>query len=86
MFPTYEYLNNLIQETEFEAEDLDHIVMKAPAGPLFNNAAQVWNHTFYWNCLSPTGGGEPSGDLAEAISQRMARARRRSGLISIGTW
>ncbi|MCP5116158.1 MAG: superoxide dismutase [Fe], partial [bacterium] len=38
------------------------------SGPLFNNAAQVWNHTFYWNCLSPEGGGEPSGDLAKAIA------------------
>lgn len=61
-------LNNLIKGTEFEDSSLEDIVKKASGG-LFNNAAQVWNHTFYWNCLSPNGGGAPSGALAEAINQ-----------------
>ncbi|MBS0558006.1 MAG: superoxide dismutase [Fe] [Proteobacteria bacterium] len=61
-------LNNLIKGTEFEAMDLESIVRKAQGG-MFNNAAQVWNHTFYWNSLSPKGGGEPSGKLADAIKK-----------------
>lgn len=60
-------LNNLITGTEFESADLETIVRKAQGG-LFNNAAQVWNHTFYWNCLSPNGGGAPEGKLADAIN------------------
>jgi superoxide dismutase, Fe-Mn family len=60
-------LNNLIKGTEFEEADLETIVKKSSGG-MFNNAAQVWNHTFYWNCLAPNGGGEPSGKLAEAIT------------------
>lgn len=60
-------LNNLIAGTEFENATLEEIIAKAEGG-LFNNAAQVWNHSFYWNCLSPNGGGEPSGALAEAIN------------------
>ena len=59
-------LNNLIQGTEFENMSLEDIIRNASGG-IFNNAAQVWNHTFYWNCLSPNGGGEPSGALADAI-------------------
>jgi Fe-Mn family superoxide dismutase len=61
-------LNNLIQGTPFEAATLEEIVRKSQGG-IFNNAAQVWNHSFYWNCLSPKGGGEPSGKLAEAIQK-----------------
>lgn len=60
-------LNGLISATEFENSSLEEIVKNAPVGGLFNNAAQVWNHTFYWNSLSPNGGGEPTGDLANAI-------------------
>lgn len=60
-------LNNLIEGTEFADKSLEDIVTSAPAGGIFNNAAQVWNHTFYFNCMSPNGGGEPSGELAEAI-------------------
>lgn len=63
------YLDNLnkqIAGTEFESLDLEAILRKAQGG-MFNNAAQVWNHTFYWNCLAPNGGGEPKGKLAEAI-------------------
>jgi superoxide dismutase, Fe-Mn family len=60
-------LNRLIVGTEFEKSPLDDIVRKASGG-VFNNAAQIWNHSFYWNCLSPQGGGEPGGDLARALS------------------
>lgn len=60
-------LNNLIKGTEFEDMSLEDIIMKSSGG-LFNNAAQIWNHTFYWNCLSPNGGGEPTGELAAAIN------------------
>ncbi|MEE8342025.1 MAG: Fe-Mn family superoxide dismutase, partial [Candidatus Neomarinimicrobiota bacterium] len=62
-------LNNLISGTEFEDLTLEEIIQKAPAGGLFNHSAQVWNHTFYWNCLRPDGGGEPGGKLLEAINQ-----------------
>jgi len=61
-------LNGLIKGTEHENADLEEIIKAADEGPLFNNAAQVWNHTFYWNCLSPEGGGEPSGELGDAIN------------------
>jgi len=60
-------LNNLVPGTEFENASLEDIVMKSDGG-IFNNAAQVWNHTFYWNGLSPDGGGEPGGALGEAIN------------------
>ncbi len=60
-------LNKLIVGTEFEDKALEDIITSASGG-IFNNAAQVWNHTFYWNCLSPSGGGEPSGAVAEAIN------------------
>ena len=59
-------LNKLIPGTEFENMNLEEIVKKASGG-IFNNAAQIWNHTFYWNCLSPKGGGEPSGVIANAV-------------------
>jgi len=59
-------LNKLILGTEFENMNLEEIVKKASGG-IFNNAAQIWNHTFYWNCLSPKGGGEPSGAIANTI-------------------
>jgi len=61
-------LNNLIPGTEFENLSLEDIIKKSSGG-IFNNAAQVWNHTFYWNSLSPKGGGEPSGALADAINK-----------------
>ncbi len=63
-------LNNLIKGTEYEALDLEAIVKKAPAGGVYNNAAQVWNHTFFWNCLTPNGGGAPKGALADAINAK----------------
>jgi Fe-Mn family superoxide dismutase len=59
-------LNNLIGGTEFEERSLEDIILKSSGG-VFNNAAQIWNHSFYWNCLKPNGGGEPTGSLAEAI-------------------
>lgn len=61
-------LNYMLPGSGLENASLEDIVMKS-SGPLFNQAAQVWNHTFYWNCLSPQGGGAPSGALAEAINQ-----------------
>jgi Fe-Mn family superoxide dismutase len=61
-------LNGLIEGTDQADADLEDIITAAPPGPLFNNSAQVWNHTFFWSCLSPTGGGEPSGELAEKLS------------------
>jgi Fe-Mn family superoxide dismutase len=62
-------LNNLIKGTEFAQQGLEEIVRKSSGG-IFNNAAQVWNHTFFWNSLKPGGGGEPSGALAKAISAK----------------
>lgn len=59
-------LNKLVPGTEFEGKDLESIILKSSGG-IFNNAAQIWNHTFFWNCLSPKGGGEPTGKLADAI-------------------
>jgi len=61
-------LNNLIPGTEFENADLETIIKKADGG-IFNNGAQVWNHTFYFNQFSPNGGGKPTGALAEAINK-----------------
>ena len=63
-------LNNLIKGTEYEALDLEAIVKKAPAGGIFNNAAQVWNHTFFWHSMKPAGGGAPKGALAAAIAKK----------------
>ena len=59
-------LNGLVKGTEFENSGLEEIIKKAKGG-IFNNGAQVWNHTFYWNCMSPDGGGEPTGALMNAI-------------------
>ena len=59
-------LNKLIVGTEFENVSLEDIVRKSSGG-IFNNGAQVWNHTFYWNCMKPQAGGEPTGVLNEAI-------------------
>ena len=59
-------LNGLLDGTENAAKSLEEIILAAE-GPLFNNAAQVWNHTFYWSCMKPGGGGAPAGELAKAI-------------------
>ena len=60
-------LNGLIEGTDLADASLDQIIAAAGPGGLYNNAAQVWNHTFYWNSMHPNGGGDPSGDLAAAI-------------------
>ena len=81
-------LNNLIKGTEFENLDLATIVKKSQAG-MFNNAAQIWNHTFYWNSLSPKGGGEPSGKLADAIKKAFggfAQFKEEFGKLAVGTF
>jgi Fe-Mn family superoxide dismutase len=62
-------LNNLIPGTEFENLSLEDIIKKSSGG-VFNNAAQIWNHTFYWNGLTPKGAGAPSGALADAINAK----------------
>jgi superoxide dismutase, Fe-Mn family len=62
-------LNNLIKGTDFEDVRLEDIIRKSSGG-IFNNSAQVWNHTFFWNCLSPQGGGTPTGALAEAMNKK----------------
>jgi len=62
-------LNNLIKGSKFENSSLDEIMKNAGAGPLFNNAAQHYNHSFYWTSLSPRGGGEPGGKLGDALKK-----------------
>ncbi|TRW50093.1 superoxide dismutase [Fe] [Aliidiomarina halalkaliphila] len=62
-------LNGLVKDSEFAGKSLEEIV-KTSSGGVFNNAAQVWNHTFYWHCLSPNGGGKPTGALADAINAK----------------
>ncbi len=61
-------LNKLTANTEFASMELEQIIRKSSGG-MFNNTAQVWNHTFFWNCLKPQGGGAPSGKVAEAINK-----------------
>ncbi len=61
-------LNGLVPGTEFEGKSLEEVI-KSSSGPVFNNAAQIWNHTFYWHSLSPNGGGAPTGAVAEAINK-----------------
>ena len=62
-------LNGLVEGTELAEKSLEEII-KSSDGGVFNNAAQIWNHTFYWNSLSPNGGGEPTGELADAINAK----------------
>ena len=81
-------VNNQIKGTEFENADLVSIVKKSQGG-LFNNAAQVWNHTFYWNCLTPKGGNEPTGKLADAIKKAFgdfAKFKEEFTKTAIGTF
>jgi len=88
-------LNNLIPGTEFENASLEEIIMKSEGG-IFNNAAQVWNHTFYWNCLrSPSDDNAPDGALADAINgafgsfEEFKKAFASSGATNFGsgwTW
>jgi Fe-Mn family superoxide dismutase len=62
-------LNGLVEGTDLANKSLEELI-RTEKGGVFNNAAQVWNHTFYWNCLSPNGGGEPTGALADAITAK----------------
>ena len=81
-------LNGMIEGTEHAGKSLEEIVRKSSGG-LFNNAAQVWNHSFYWQCLSPTGGGEPKGALAEAIKHRFVtfdEFRKQFSATAVGTF
>jgi superoxide dismutase, Fe-Mn family len=65
--------NNLVANTPLDAQSIEEVIAIAAADPqkvgIFNNGAQAWNHTFYWNSLTPNGGGEPEGELAEKITQ-----------------
>ncbi len=70
-------LNKLTAGTDWEKKSLEDIV-RGSEGGLFNNAAQVWNHTFYWSSLSPKGGGEPSGPLADAHRRRVRQLSQPS--------
>lgn len=62
-------LNNLIKGTEFENSSLEEIIKKSSAG-IYNNSAQIWNHTFFWSSMKPSGGGAPIGALADAINAK----------------
>lgn len=62
-------LNNLIKGTEYENATLENIIKKSSGG-IYNNSAQVWNHTFFWNCMKPGGGGSPSGALLDALNKK----------------
>lgn len=62
-------LNKLIKGTEFESASLEDIIKKSSGG-IYNNSAQIWNHTFFWNCMKPNGGSEPTGKLADAINAK----------------
>lgn len=61
-------LNNLVEGSDDADKSLEDLIMSAKGG-IFNNAAQIWNHTFYWHCMKPNGGGEPTGELATAIEE-----------------
>ena len=81
-------LNNLIPGTEFEMLPLEEIVRKSSGG-IFNNAAQVWNHTFYFSCLGPQAGGEPKGPLADALAKTFgsfAAFREQFTKTAVGTF
>ena len=80
--------NELIRGTEMENQDLEAIIRKAQ-GPLFNNSAQVWNHSFFWNCMSPSGGGDPGGKLGDGINKAfgsLASFKEEFGKTAIGTF
>ncbi len=81
-------LNNLIKDTEFANASLEDIILKSNGG-IFNNAAQVWNHTFYWHCLTPKSPREPGGQLADAMIKTFGsfdEFKKRFTQISIGTF
>jgi superoxide dismutase, Fe-Mn family len=62
-------LNKLVEGTELQGKPLEDVIKGAQPGGVFNNAAQVWNHTFFWHSMTPGGGGDPEGDLADALAQ-----------------
>ena len=62
-------LNGLVEGTEHADKSLEELIVSSSGG-MFNNAAQIWNHTFYWNCLSPNGGGDAVGAIADAINAK----------------
>ena len=81
-------LNNLVKGTEFENMSLEDIIRKSSGG-MFNNAAQIWNHTFYWHSLSPKGGGKPAGDLAKAIDAKFGsfdEFKKQFSAAAVGTF
>ena len=81
-------LNKQIEGTEFAELPLEAIIRKAQGG-MFNNAAQTWNHTFYWHCLKPNGGGEPTGKLKEAIDKAFgdfAKFKEEFTKLAVGTF
>ena len=81
-------LNKQIEGTEFAELPLEAIIRKAQGG-MFNNAAQIWNHTFYWHCLKPNGGGEPTGKLKEAIDKAFgdfAKFKEEFTKVAVGTF
>jgi Fe-Mn family superoxide dismutase len=82
-------LNKLVAGTEHEGKSLEEIIRKASPGGIFNNAAQVWNHSFYWHCLAPKAGGEPSGTLGAAITKRwgnFAKFKEEFSACAMGTF
>jgi superoxide dismutase, Fe-Mn family len=87
--------NQLIQGTSFEGQPLEEVIRKtmgdAEKTKIFNNAAQVWNHTFFWNCMKPDGGGAPTGTIAERIRsdfgshEKFAEALKNAGTTQFGS-
>jgi len=81
-------LNNLVKGTEFENLPLEDVIRKSSGG-MFNNAAQIWNHTFYWHSLSPKGGGKPTGELAKAIDAKFGsfdEFKKQFSAAAVGTF
>jgi Fe-Mn family superoxide dismutase len=78
-------LNNLQKGTEFENMTLEEIIKKSSGG-IYNNSAQVWNHTFFWNCMKPNGGGEPTGSAGQAITPSGAATRPSAKPSSSRRW
>ena len=62
-------LNKLLEGKPEASQSLEDVIRSSAEGPIFNNAAQIWNHTFYWHSMKPNGGGQPTGDLADAIQR-----------------
>lgn len=62
-------LNELTKDNEYADLSLEEVIKKSRSGPIFNNSAQVWNHTFYWHCMTPNAHPEPQGQLADAIKK-----------------